>query len=385
MDLTGTYIGQVFVNNFALLLISVVTVIIAIQHFKQHRKISTYTIFLIASTLLLAILSAIEFYAKEKYTTGKEGLYYLALSCAIAGYILRPACICFMILMSDHFIPKKYVWALFVPFIINAIIFLCAFIPGSATIIFGFAKGDEGLGFIGGPLRYFAHVVSALYLAFLLCIVVYSLKFKHFTHSIILLVCTAFVIAAVVIESFLNNDSKIQILNTIIALSTLIYYLYLYIEMTRIDGLTKLYNRESFYQDKVKMDSSVTGIIQFDMNGLKYINDTFGHAEGDKALKTLADTINASIKNNMFAYRLGGDEFVVLVIGNQENNIPEVISLFKEKLSKTDYYCSVGYSSRNGRVISLKELSKEAEKKMYADKEEFYKNAKFERRKVEKV
>ena len=77
MDLTSTYIGRFFVENFALILISAVTMIIAIQHFKQHRRISTYTIFTITSALLLAIFSDLEFYAKQTYTPGQEGLYYL--------------------------------------------------------------------------------------------------------------------------------------------------------------------------------------------------------------------------------------------------------------------------------------------------------------------
>ncbi|MBQ6730930.1 MAG: GGDEF domain-containing protein [Bacilli bacterium] len=383
MDLNSTYIGRFFVNNFALLLISIVTLIIAIQHFKQHRRISTYTILTITSALLLAICSDLEFYAKATYVTGQEGLYYLAKACAVICYILRPACICFMILMSGHIIPRKYLWLFFVPLMINATIFLCAFIPGSAEIIFGFSKGDEGLGFVGGYLRYSVHIISALYLAYLVISVILNLKKKHFSSSIMLFVCTIFVIASVVIESFFNDSSTIQILNTVIVASTLVYYLYLFIQRTEIDGLTGLFNRETFYQDKRKMDTNITGVIQFDMNGLKYINDTFGHSEGDKALKTIADVISDSIKNNMYAYRLGGDEFVVLINRGEDKDPEETVIIFKEKLAKTGYHCSIGYSTRGNREISFKDLMKESEKAMYQDKEEFYKNAEFERRKAE--
>ena len=383
MDLTSTALGRFFVDNFALLLVSVVTVIIAIQHFKQHRQISIYTILLISSALLLEVFSDVEAYAKQTYVTGQEGLYYLALSCAIICYILRPACICFMILMTNHFVHKKYLWTIFIPFAVNTIIFLCAFIPGSSQIIFGFAKGDDGLGFIGGPLRYSAHVVSALYLAFLLILVIINSKNNHIVQSIVLFICLAFVVAAVIIESFFNDGSTIQILNTTIAVSTLVYYLYLYLERTQTDGLTGLFNRESFYVDEAKMDSRVVGVIQFDMNGLKYINDNFGHSEGDKALKTIAEAINASISSNMCAYRLGGDEFVVLVTGGDEDAIKETIAKFKEEINKTNYHCSVGSSYRQGRDIPLKALIKESEEEMYKDKEEFYKSAKFERRKAE--
>ena len=60
----------------------------------------------------------------------------------------------------------------------------------------------------------------------------------------------------------------------------------------------------------------------------------------------------------------------------------ETIETFKNELNQTTYKCSIGYSHRAGRDISLKQLLKEAEKAMYADKEEFYKNAELERRKA---
>ena len=384
MDLTSTYIGRFFVENFALILVSVVTMIIAIQHFKQHRRISTYTIFTITSVLLLAIFSDLEAYAKANYVPDKEGLYYLALICASLCYILRPACICFMILMSEHLISRKFLWLFFLPLMINATIFLCSFIPGTENIIFGFTRGEGGLGFAGGPLRYMVHVVSALYLVYLVFMIIMNLKKKHLTHSVMLFVCTGFVIASVVIESFFNTNSNIQILNTVIAVSALVYYLYLFIERTETDGLTGLFNRESFYQDKRKMDSNINGVIQFDMDGLKYINDNYGHSEGDKALKAIADAISASIKSNMYPYRLGGDEFVVLVKDGNEEDIKNCIASFKEELSKTTYHCSVGYSFRHNRSLSLKETIRESERKMYVDKEEFYKTAKIERRKADK-
>ncbi|MBP5574261.1 MAG: diguanylate cyclase [Bacilli bacterium] len=385
MDLNSTYFGRFFVSNFALITICVVMMIIAIQRFKQHQRISIYTILLLSNVLLLAVATALEEYFKTIYVIGDEGIYYLALVCGILGYTLRPACIYFVIMMGNRVVPKKYVWITLVPLIINAMIFLCSFIPGTEDIIFGYGKNDVGLSWTAGPLHYSAHVISALYLAFLIFVVFMNLKAKHLGHGLMLLTCTLFVIAAVVIEWEFNNNNTINILNVTIAISAMVYYLYLYIERTQTDGLTGLFNREAFYQDKLKMASGVTGIIQFDMDGLKYINDNYGHSEGDTALKAIADAIAVSIKKNMYAYRLGGDEFIVIVTGNEENDIPEVVSLFKETLSKTKYHCSVGFSYRQGRDTSLNALIKEAEQAMYQAKEDFYKNAKFERRKAEKI
>ena len=52
-----------------------------------------------------------------------------------------------------------------------------------------------------------------------------------------------------------------------------------------------------------------------DLDGLKYINDTYGHKEGDFAIKSVAEVISASCGPTDICGRLGGDEFVVLGIG----------------------------------------------------------------------
>ena len=130
--------------------------------------------------------------------------------------------------------------------------------------------------------------------------------------------------------------------------------------------------------------NNITGVIQFDMNGLKYINDNFGHAEGDKALAYIANLVTICSKRNMYAYRLGGDENLILCVNGTEKDLIDTISKFKDRLKQSGYYCSYGYSHRNdNKQMSLDALIKEAERKMYEDKERFYKNSPFERRKAE--
>ena len=129
MDLTSSYVGRFFADNFALLLISIVMVILAIQHFKQHRLVSIYTMLLLTSTLLLAVFSDVEIYAKENFVAGKEHLYYVALISSFICYLMRPACIYFMIMMSEKafFKKTKVAFLLAIPLFINAIVFSCAF------------------------------------------------------------------------------------------------------------------------------------------------------------------------------------------------------------------------------------------------------------------
>ena len=192
--------------------------------------------------------------------------------------------------------------------------------------------------------------------------------------------CALFIILAVVIETFINNGAEIYLLNSTVAVTALEYYIFLYTEQTQVDSLTGLFNRETLFLDIERMGRSITGIIEFDMNGLKYLNDNFGHTEGDKGIKTIAGIIKEVAKKDMYIYRVGGDEFAILAINSSEEDLKETIAKFTEELSKTSYYCSVGYSYRGHENMSFNEMNKEAEKRMYKAKDEFYKNSPFERR-----
>ena len=82
-------------------------------------------------------------------------------------------------------------------------------------------------------------------------------------------------------------------------------------------------------------------IIGIDMDGLKDINDTFGHSFGDLALKAIANAMSAACYNNEFCYRVGGDEFEVLALNYTEEMVEEYINRFKAFL--TDF------NNRSGR------------------------------------
>ena len=283
--------------------------------------------------------------------------------------------------MSGVKLDKKAIVLTCIPLFINFAIFCLAFVPGAKELVFYFNSGIP-LSWGGGYLRYAAHIISFGYLVWLLVISIARLKAKHFTHSLAILTCALFIVIAVVIESFFNGKADIFLLNATICVSALQYYLFLYTERAQKDALTGLFNRETYYHDLRKMDKTITGIIQFDMNGLKFINDNYGHLEGDKALSTIADAINSSVKKGMYVYRLGGDEFIVLANDNTEEQIIETIEAFKKSISETTYYCSAGFAYRSEKNVSTEDLLKEAERKMYEEKNNFYKNPPFERRRV---
>ena len=374
MDWSNTFLVQ----YFFLLTICLIMAVNSILRYKQHPRISTYSLLIVSCSLILAISTALEEYGKN------IGNVAMATIFSYLGYTINPCCIYFFIMMSGEIKKRWYFKYSFIPLVLNALVFLLMFIPATKHLVVYYAdqNGDGKLVFHGNYLRYCSHIISALYLLFLLYVSFTKISSKHITHGLTIAACSLFVIIAVVIESFFNDKGTIHILSTTIAISVMVYYLYLYIERTQIDTLTGLFNRETYYHDIAKMGKSVSGVIQFDMNGLKYLNDNYGHFEGDRALSTIADIITKSAKRNMYVYRLGGDEFVLVAMNATKEQLENVISKFKNEMSKTTYYCSIGCSYRSNKHQTTADLLKEAEKLMYEDKARFYENSPFERRKA---
>ena len=69
------------------------------------------------------------------------------------------------------------------------------------------------------------------------------------------------------------------------------------------------------------------------MNGLKTLNDTKGHDEGDKALTKIGECIGEVIDRTSMAYRIGGDEFVILFFDDKEDEIIKTEQQIKENVT----------------------------------------------------
>lgn len=367
------------VSNFVLFCISIVVLTNAIQNRKTHRKTSIYFILIIALALSLAVQNTLELHARNVLS-----IPYATIVAAF-GYICRPVVVYLFILMSID--KKSWKWILIraIPLMINAIIICLAFIPTAKELVYWYVVEDGSMHWMGGYLRYSSHIISLLYLIWLVYASIAKLKSKHLNHAIAIITCASFVVLAVVIESFFNNGGDIYLLNATIGVSAMTYYLFLYKENTQLDPLTGLFNRDTYYRDLPRMDKTITGVIQFDLNGLKYLNDTYGHLEGDNALSTVATIILKCSNRSMYVYRLGGDEFIVIVINSSKETILKVVEDIKQKLDETTYHCSIGYAFREKKSDGLEEVIKQAEKEMYIDKDNFYRDTKLERRKSHRI
>ena len=94
------------------------------------------------------------------------------------------------------------------------------------------------------------------------------------------------------------------------------------------DELTKLYNRKglvwfggNLLETAKKSDQYIYTMVA-DLNGLKYINDKFGHEEGDKAIRTIAEMLQEAVPASAIVSRTGGDEFTIMAMLEKDSQLP---------------------------------------------------------------
>lgn len=107
------------------------------------------------------------------------------------------------------------------------------------------------------------------------------------------------------------------------------------------DYLTNLYNRRYFvnaYHQFLKEESFPLGLMMIDINGLKIINDAYGHLHGDIAIKTVAHVLSDVFHEPNIVARIGGDEFAILI----PYKTTDEILAYKEKIIDTTNTMSVG-------------------------------------------
>ncbi|HCW53611.1 MAG TPA: hypothetical protein DG753_07735, partial [Clostridium sp.] len=144
------------------------------------------------------------------------------------------------------------------------------------------------------------------------------------------------------------------------------------------DVLTGISNRAGCYKHFESLDASKENALVFiDVNNLKYANDVFGHEMGDKLIVFVAEALKTAFRKNGFCGRLGGDEFVAGTYSNKGQKIYDCMNVFnellyhanEEKLFPFDVSVSYGISiSSKENPISVNQLIKEADEKMYENK-----------------
>lgn len=163
------------------------------------------------------------------------------------------------------------------------------------------------------------------------------------------------------------------------------------------DTLTGLYNRRGYelnfkryYKDCLESDSCLA-VFVLDMDNLKYVNDNYGHEEGDYCLRTIGDAMKEAAQNDEICIRSGGDEFVILAKNYDDKKAEKLCTTIKESIKnkcindKKPFIVSVSIGchlqvppkvTEDGMNTMLEAFLKKADALMYVEKKEHKKDNK---------
>ena len=149
-----------------------------------------------------------------------------------------------------------------------------------------------------------------------------------------------------------------------------------------LDELTKLYNRRGFlvlagnHLEQAERTRQPFSLVFIDLDGMKQVNDTLGHIEGDRALVEAADLLSKCVRQSDIVARIGGDEFVLLLTATTENTIRErlheQLHAWNSRVGRRYRLSfSIGVATGGGeKRVTIEELLAEADVLMYRQKQE---------------
>lgn len=231
-----------------------------------------------------------------------------------------------------------------------------------------------------GPLFFLPVLLIVLLIVISICLLILNRSKLNKKRFFSLLV---FVIPPVIGIMLQVIFYGISLILNCVALSLLIVYLNIQNRSIYIDYLTEVHNRkklDAYLKAKIgaSTEQRTFSAIMVDLLDFKYINDTFGHDAGDKALQISAKILSSCLRTNDFIARFGGDEFWIVLDISDKNALEVVIERINNSLAKYNEapdipfklgfsmgYAVYDYKSR----MSLEEFQKHIDTLMYKTKQ----------------
>ncbi|MBO7335874.1 MAG: GGDEF domain-containing protein, partial [Lachnospiraceae bacterium] len=150
--------------------------------------------------------------------------------------------------------------------------------------------------------------------------------------------------------------------------------------MANTDSMTGVRNKHAYLDNEALIDSRIesgelknVAVVLGDINGLKHVDDTYGHAAGDQLIKDACALICEHFKQGA-VFRIGGDEFAVILQGRGYETMHDVMNEFNRKVEENiktgAVVVSIGYSVLEKDDHSLQEVFARADQMMYERKRE---------------
>ncbi|SEJ15233.1 diguanylate cyclase (GGDEF) domain-containing protein [Lachnospiraceae bacterium A10] len=372
MTFTSTFLS--FIDRYYILLFLDAILLILMTKNKEirdkHIRRSLYAIIIL--TFLLSLMHTID---AEIGDLGQlDHVPFLRKIASWFCYSFGPTTFVAFFSMSMHH-NRKMLNYILVPLIFNAILYSSIFYQPDVMHPLIYSFGDDNV-FKRGNFGYLSHILTIVYIVIFITYVIVHNKGKRSDDFYILISCSSESLLAMLLESL---DWSKDLLYTCILASGLAYYLYLYMQVGRLDPLTGLFNRAMYFSDLQTYQKKITALIALDMNGLKNLNDGNGHAAGDTGLKTLASIMERCVPSTANVYRIGGDEFMIICKSLDETQVQQICNKIETEQQRTKYSLSIGYAYRNQNE-DLEDLQKIADKHMYEQKTLYYRRSGQDRR-----
>lgn len=146
------------------------------------------------------------------------------------------------------------------------------------------------------------------------------------------------------------------------------------------DELTQIHNRRYCieYMNRIKASEETNyTIFCFDLNNLKFVNDTYGHAKGDILIKSAAEVIAKTFKPGGIVARMGGDEFIAISETADASETASLMEHFQENIHKKNQEIpdlnmtiACGYASCSAEEYNIEKIYQTADNRMYENKKQ---------------
>ncbi|HBL84533.1 MAG: hypothetical protein A2Y17_01005 [Clostridiales bacterium GWF2_38_85] len=343
------------------------TIIMASRHIIENKYKSRNYIAVSVITIILLVLEVI---AEYYLTSSNVNDVVLHRVVNILGFILCPTVPYVLLLFCYNRQRSNNLLIIIVTLPLYINLFLCVISYTTGWIFYV----DSANTYTRGQLFFIPTIISILYYIFMIIAMLKSREDYDRRDKYIFLVILFSPIFAMLIQ-ILNSDFLL-IWNSV-ALSLLLYYIFLRELQFTYDMQTEVKNRTAFDTaiDQLANRKNNAIICVFDLNNLKAFNDEFGHRLGDMILCECAKLIKESFLKEGKTYRIGGDEFCVICIDTSIDAVEQSLVKLKDLLNKlnkdrTDkIQIAYGYASYNKHESDTAyTVFSKADKEMYKNK-----------------
>ncbi len=360
-------IGEIYINLLLTITLVFLLAIIGRTQFIKKQKSKYYrnaTIGMIV-ILLCYVFRLIAINTQTKWLS-------IITNFIIYGFApFVPYCLC---LSSLKKIKKREIIFIIVLFI-NVVIAFVSIFTG------WYFKCSSDQVYARGSIFYVAYIITAAFALDWIILSLIEYKQVSLREKLHLIGLFALLTVGTILQTINLEIKSIWITNTMVIL---LYYAFIIEVSSRYDELTELQNRNA-YINKVShiKKSNQYNIVIFDLNGLKNINDTFGHEAGDHYIIKAARFIRKYLPRFTNIYRIGGDEFVAFTSSVlPEDELVKICDTISENLinygKQIHRNLSLSYGVATHSIVNLNDTFETifnlADKRMYTQKQKYYKN-----------